>query len=294
MLADVADLLTCPHCGADLELDDPADGGAALLCERGHTFDVARQGYVNLAATTAGSAAPVGDTAEMVTARAAFLDAGHFRPFVDAVAAHAARGAHEGPRPGVLLDVGAGTGHYLAAALDAAAADDPDVRGVALDSAKPAVRRAARCHARAGAVLADTWAGLPLRTGSVTTAMTVFAPRGAEHLHRVLDPSGRLVVLTPTPRHLHELVATLGLLHVDERKPQRLAATLGSRFVRGRHAVVEHTMALDHAAVTALVGMGPSAFHGGGAERAAAVAALPEPCVVTASAQVSVYRPVPG
>lgn len=295
MLPDVVDLLACPVCGGDLELDpggaaDPGErpGPATLVCDRGHGFDVARQGYVHLA----GQAAVAGDSAEMVAARAAFLDTGHFDPFLAAVAAHAERAA-ERVRPGVLLDVGAGTGHYLAAALDRVLAVDPDARGVAVDVAKPAVRRAARAHPRAGAVLADTWAGLPLRTGSVSVAMTVFAPRGAEHLHRVLHPDGVLVVLTPTPRHLHELVDVLGLLHVDERKPQRLAATLGRQFARGRHAVVEHTMTLSRADVAALVDMGPSARHGA-AERARAVAALPEPVVVTASAQVSAYRPLPG
>ena len=299
MLRDVVDLLVCPHCGSDLDLDEtdetdaaeaPDPGGAALVCDRGHAFDVARQGYVNLA----GSATPVGDTPEMVAARAAFLDAGHFAPLLAAVAAHAARDAERRGGGGVVLDVGAGTGHYLAAALDAAAEHDPGVRGVAVDAAKPAVRRAARAHPRAGAVLADTWAGLPLRTGSVSTALCVFAPRGAAHLHRVLDPAGQLVVLTPTPRHLHELVAALGLLSVDERKPQRLEATLGRRFVRGRHAVVETAMSLDHEAVAALVGMGPSAHHTSAAERARRIAALPEPCAVTASVQVSVHRPTPA
>ena len=287
-----SDLLACPVCGRDLDLLDPEPdeprGGRSLVCERGHSFDVARQGYVNLA----GPSAAGGDTAEMVAARAAFLDAGHYAPFLDAVAGHAERAAERAGH-GVVVDVGAGTGHYLAAALRRASALDPDVRGIAVDTSKPALRRAASAHPRAGAVLADTWAGLPLRAGAATLAMTVFAPRGPEHLHRVLDPAGQLVVLTPTPRHLHELVSALDLLRVDDRKPQRLAATLGAHFVRGRHSVVEFTMALDHPAVTALVGMGPSAWHSG-SERARRIAALPEPCVVTAAAQVSVYRPVPA
>src|SRR4051812_15848265 len=70
MLADVMPYLRCPLCGQALaELD------ATLRCPRGHSFDQARQGYVQL---TAGPVAHTGDTGEMVAARAAFLAAGHY------------------------------------------------------------------------------------------------------------------------------------------------------------------------------------------------------------------------
>ena len=80
MLSDVMDLLACPHCGADLDTED-----GAVLCDRGHTFDVARQGYVSLLPGSAGKI--TGDSAEMLAARVRFLDGHHFDPIVDAVVA---------------------------------------------------------------------------------------------------------------------------------------------------------------------------------------------------------------
>ena len=56
------------------------------------------------------------------------------------------------------MDVGAGTGHHLAAVLDAL----PDARGIAIDASPAALRRAARAHERAAAVGADAWKPLPL------------------------------------------------------------------------------------------------------------------------------------
>lgn len=278
VLTDVVDRLKCPHLRQPAGVRLPA---AALRA--GHGFDVARQGYVNLLPGSGRAA-----SAEMVAARERFLDGGGYRPLTAAVAAEVLRARDRSPVECV-LDVGAGTGHYLAAALDVA----PGAVGVAVDAAKPAARRAARCHPRAGSVLADVWQQLPLRDHAVSVALVVFAPRGPAELRRVLTPDGCLVVLTPTPRHLGELVGALGLLRVDERKPERLDNAMTGTFVRGSHSVVEFTLRLDRDGVEALVGMGPSAWHQSTARRAEQVAALAEPMLVTASVQVSVYRPVP-
>ena len=81
---------------------------------------MARQGYVNL--MPGGTRPGTADTAEMVAARAGFLDAGHYAPLADALAA-AARASQ--PPAGAVLDAGAGTGYYLAAVLTALRAGAP-------------------------------------------------------------------------------------------------------------------------------------------------------------------------
>jgi 23S rRNA (guanine745-N1)-methyltransferase len=99
---------------------------------------------------------------------------------------------------------------------------------VAVDISVPAARRAARAHQRAGSVVADAWAALPLADGCAEVVLVVFAPRGAGEIARVLRPGGRLVVLTPTPAHLGELVGPLGLLGVDGRKVEQLPEPVGA------------------------------------------------------------------
>ena len=277
MLPDVIDLLRCPHCGDRLEL-----GEGAARCAAGHSFDVARQGYLNLLPGDArtGSA----DTAAMVRARAAFLDAGHYTPIADAVASAADEvvGAGEG----AVVDLGAGTGYYLAAVLDRLTA----ARGLALDISKHALRVAARAHPRIGAVGCDAWVGLPVRDTAAALAINVFAPRDPAELARVLAPGGALVVVTPNPGHLRELVSAVGMLTVQERKRERLTGKLGALFEHVAETAVERPLMLDHDDLAVLVAMGPSARHLDEREIEQRVTALADPLAVTLSVTVATYR----
>ena len=277
MLADVIDLLACPHCESALDLD-----GNVVMCDRGHSFDVARQGYVSLLA--GGSTPFTGDTAEMIAARTDFLGAGHYDPIRRAVAAACADTAADAAAR--ILEVGAGTGQYLATVLDAL----PEARGLGLDVSKPAVRRIARSHPRTGAILADAWQRLPVRSASLTHVLSVFAPRNATESHRVLVPGGVLVVATPTPEHLHELVSLPGMVSVDDRKTERLSSALSGRFERAGRTDVRFTAALPRDVLGLVAGMGPSAHHVPAEQRAQLLAPLPDPFEVTVSVVVTTWR----
>jgi len=272
VLQDIVEYLVCPHCGRGLLQQD-----GALRCPGRHAFDIAKQGYVSLLPGDAHTG--TGDTAAMVAARDGFLGAGHYAP----IAAALAEAAAEVGDSDCVVDLGAGTGYYLASVLDAL----PQAHGAALDISKFALRRAARAHPRAGAVVCDAWRPLPLRDGAASLVLNVFAPRNGPEIRRVLRPGGTLLVVSPTPRHLTELVGALGLLGVDGRKEERLAATLGPHLSFEGSSEHGFPMLLDHAAVRTVVGMGPSAWHTDGAELAARIAALSDPVPVTASVTLS-------
>jgi 23S rRNA (guanine745-N1)-methyltransferase len=274
VLADVLDYLHCPHCEAELALD-----GAAVRCDAGHSFDVARQGYVSLLPGTprAGS----GDSAQMVSAREAFLGAGHFEPLAEALVQ-----ATEAGGEGCVLDLGAGIGWQLARVLDS----QPERQGIALDVSRPALQRAARAHRRIGAVGCDIWGALPVRSAAAGLVLNVFAPRNGEAMARVLSPDGLLVVAIPTPRHLGELTGPLGLLSVDSRKPERLERELGPGLELRSSEEREWRMSLGPGDLEALVMMGPSGFHADRNELRARIAGLPEPVEVGASVTLSAWR----
>ncbi|GAA3395895.1 putative RNA methyltransferase [Cryptosporangium minutisporangium] len=304
MLVDVVDRLRCPHCAARTGDDvGLALDGRTLGCPAGHSFDVAKQGYVSL---LTGQAPTVpGDTGAMVAAREAFLAGGHFADLTAALATHAAQFAADSPSApeertdllsgadggtrgaaGCVVDLGAGTGHHLAGVLDAV----PGWVGVAADISGYALRRAARAHPRAGAVRCDAWRPLPLRTGAADVVLIVFAPRNGAELHRVLRPGGVVVVAAPTDRHLRELATAVGAVSVDPRKTDRLDAALGPYLTATGAQTHETTLRLSHAEAVTAVAMGPAAWHVDPATLEARVATLAEPVEVTVSVTLSVYR----
>jgi len=236
--------LRCPVCGEALARADER----ALRCPRGHSFDLARQGYVNL---TAGRSPHSGDTAEMIADRAAFLAEGHY-DFIAEALTEAVRDPG-----GLVLDAGTGTGYYLARVLAAT----PAATGLGIDVSKPALRRAARAHPRASAALADLWRPLPLADASVSVLLNVFAPRNGPEFRRILHPDGALLVVTPAADHLAELIATFGLIRVDPAKTDRVAETLGKDFRAEATTTLRHPMRLTPAETRTLIGMTPSARH---------------------------------
>jgi len=240
--------LRCPVC--EDTLNRPA-GEQSLRCPRGHSFDLARQGYASL---VAGRTPHSGDTAEMITAREEFLAAGHYL-FIAAALNSAVQAAGGGSA--LVLDAGVGTGYYLGSLLERLSG----AVGLGLDVSKPALRRAARAHPRAAAALADIWQRLPLADGCASVILNVFAPRNGPEFHRVLHPDGVLLVVTPAAGHLHELIDTHGLIGIDPEKAQRTAETLGDHFTAISTSTFEQQLKLTADEVATLITMTPSARH---------------------------------
>lgn len=279
MFGPVLAALTCPVCGVDLHA-----AASGLRCAAGHSFDAARQGYVNLLAGL-GRAGLGADDPDAVAARVDFLTAGHFSAVAEGLAKYA---ADAWPGAGLIVDAGAGPGLYLATVLDAL----PEAHGLAVDSSTAALRRAAKAHPRAAAIGWDLREPLPLHDGCAGLVLNVFAPRNAEEYARVLRPDGSLLVVTPAPDHLGELIEPLGLIRVDADKAARLAASLEPWFAPADSRPVRYRLSLDRAAVRTLVEMGPNAHHVFPLELTRRLAELPDAIEVSVSVLISQHWPL--
>lgn len=255
-------LLTCPHCGLGLA---PTDTG--VVCPDGHSFDRARQGHLTLLGGR-GRRFP-GDTVEQVLARERVQEAGLFDAVARAVAESAPRslGGHDAGRVrdgrgSVVVDAGAGGGYYLARTLDRLTRDGATrPLGIGTELSVPAVRRLARVHPDAAALVADTWAGLPVADGVVDLVQVVFAPRNPAEFARLLRPGGSLVVVVPGPGHLEPLRSAAGMLTVPAGKSRRLAGGPDAGFDTGDVRRVDATVTVPAATARDLALMGPSGRH---------------------------------
>lgn len=186
---------SCPLCHAPL-----AYAENSYACPQGHRFDKAKEGYVNLLPVQHKRSRDPGDSAEMMQARRAFLDAGHYQPLRDAVAQRLS--TLPGEHPQSILDIGCGEGYYTAAFAAIAATKGAETFG--LDVSKSAIRAAAKRYPEVTFCVASSHR-LPFADASQDAIVRIYAPCKGEELARVVKPGGWVITVTPGPRHLMEL-----------------------------------------------------------------------------------------
>lgn len=283
MLADIIDLLADPIDGTPLT---GVDGFSRLVSESGHSFDVAKQGYVTLAGGA--GLRYSGDDLSMIQARETFLSSGHFAPFVEAVSTTVAQVFDESGMPDdaepAIVEIGAGTGYYLSHILDSI----HNSRGIGIDVSVPAAKILAKCHPRVGAVVADAWARLPIKDESVDAIAVVFAPRNASEFARILKPEGEVIVMSPQAGHLAELREPLGIIDVEKGKIDRMLEQASGHLVPVTEPeTIEFVMQLDQDSIATQIGMSPSARHIHPDILAERIATLPATMAVTARAMIT-------
>ncbi|MFW6202574.1 MAG: putative RNA methyltransferase [Gemmatimonadota bacterium] len=273
-----AELLVCPVCGERLSEVD----ARSLRCPRRHTFDLARQRYVDLLPAGHGRTGKSGDTAEMLRARRRFLERGRYAALTDAIVREvvdeaAGWGGADGSRFTV-VDVGSGEGHHIGRIAEALAglawSGEPCLFG--LDISKAAVKLAARRHPGVRFFVNDVQHRICLADGCVDVVLDAFAPRNAEEFGRIARPGGIAVVAIPTERHLGELRAVLPLLEIEPGKEARTVERFAPAFELEASETVERRVGLAADDVLDLLRMTPNYWHLGEAalERAEALGGM--------------------
>lgn len=178
----------CPVCGNRLFLLD-----RSLGCMSGHSFDKAKQGYVNLLLKN-GAGKRHGDDRLMVEARSRFLDRGYYAPLRSKISDIIGSGH-------AVLDSGCGEGYYTSLFAQSNTV-------VGIDISKDALKSAAkRCRLAEFAVASIS--EIPLADASVDTVVNIFAPESRSEFSRILSKGGRLITATPLENHLMELKAAV-------------------------------------------------------------------------------------
>jgi len=185
-------MLLCPVRDCHLALERAE---RRLFCPQGHSFDVARSGYVNLLQPQERRSKHPGDTVAAVAARRRLHDQGVTGPLLDAIAELLAA------RPSdVVLDAGCGDGFYLGSLTSRAGFD---AHGV--DISTPAVDAAARRYRGCEWIVANADRFVPYADRLFSIVLSITARMNAGEFRRVLRDDGRLLVALPAPEDLIEL-----------------------------------------------------------------------------------------
>jgi len=192
-MESIIHLLRCPLCGGAFSLKEKS-----LVCEKRHTYDIARQGYINFVP----GQKEMFYKKELFESRAKVFEAGVYTPVV-ARLSDAINQFMPGENP-VLLDAGCGEGYYTKNICD----QRPMAR-IGFDLSKDAVRLAARGKHPARFFAADL-KNIPVKDSAVHVLLDIFTPANYAEFARVLAPDGILIKLAPRSGYLRELRALAG------------------------------------------------------------------------------------
>ena len=264
--------LICPICGEKLNRADKS-----YVCPNRHSFDVARQGYVNLLTVQQKHSLNPGDTREQVLSRRAFLEAGFYAPILNTLIETAKELGITGP----ILDVGCGEGYYsagLAQALNA------ELTG--FDISKEAVRCAAAKY-KGPTWLTATAAHIPVESGSAQLVTSLFALTLPEEFARVLQENGWYFQVLACQDHLLGLKA---IIYPELKFKEKDSVPELPGFTLQKSVPIRFTFTVEGAQIQNLFSMTPHVFRIGkeGAERLKNTQTLTD----TASCVLNIYRKI--
>ena len=264
--------LICPICGKELTKNE-----RAFVCPDRHSFDIARQGYVNLLTVQQKHSLSPGDTRQQVLSRRTFLEAGYYAPIASALIETARKYLVSGE----ILDIGCGEGWYSAQLADAL-----QLPLTGLDISKEAVRCAAAKY-KSYQWLCATAAHIPVRDGAASLVTSLFALTLPGEFHRVLAEGGLYFQVLAAQDHLLGLKSIIydALHHKEKDTVPELPG-----FERIESIPIRFSFALEGEQIQNLFSMTPHVFRIGkaGAERLAKTTYLED----TASCMLNVFRRV--
>ena len=264
--------LICPVCGMQLEKAD-----RAFVCPNRHSFDIARQGYVNLLTVQQKHSLNPGDTREQVLARRAFLEEGHYTPICETLVDTAREFGVVGP----ILDVGCGEGYY-----SARLARELGAKLTGLDISKEAVRCAAAKY-KGPLWMCATGAHIPVPNHSAGIVTSLFALTLPEEFKRVLKEDGYYFQVLACQDHLLGLKS---IIYPELKLKEKDSVPDLPGFQLVKSVPIRFDFTVEGQQVQNLLSMTPHVYRISkeGAARLAATERLSD----TASAVLNVYRPV--
>ncbi|MFA3790500.1 putative RNA methyltransferase [Aliiglaciecola sp. SL4] len=200
----------CPACGLPLSLE-----AGTWRCAANHSYDRAKEGYVNLQLAQERNSKAPGDNKEMILARREFLQQGFYDPLIARIAELIQ--THCEDHDLALFDAGCGEGYYVDQIRSHLENASYQCAASGCDISKVAIQRAAKTHKACQFTVASTFK-IPVATGSMDVVIQVFAPSSEEEVARILKPHGVWILVNPGPMHLQQLKESI----YAESKPHTL------------------------------------------------------------------------
>lgn len=256
--------IACPIDGNRL-----VSSGKQLSCSNGHTFDIARQGYVNLLPVQHKRSKQPGDSKAMVLARSRFLDTGIYTPVANKLNELVLSQMSEASDLCV-LDAGCGEGYYLDRLCHFLSVQDAqaNISFIGLDISKDAIIQSSRRNKQV-CWLVGTNRQPPVLAESVDMILCLFGFISVEGFSRILKPGGLLILVDPGPEHLKELREII-YPEVNKTEPSETVAQQSGFSCLVKEALTYHARIDSNEQISHLLLMTPHFYRASKAGRARA------------------------
>ena len=182
--------LLCPICKSPLLRSEKT-----YTCDSNHSYDIAKEGYVNLLPVQKKNSKNPGDNKEMINARRSFLESGYYSPLADLIIS-----TIDHKENTTLLDAGCGEGYYTGQI----AAKFNNIKILGFDISKEAIKKAAKKYKSQFFFIAGI-TDVPINNNSIDTYLTIFAPLDASEINRILTEDGQVIIISAGPNHMKEI-----------------------------------------------------------------------------------------
>lgn len=191
-------IIICPYCKSSLYDSNEK----TYVCENNHSFDIAKQGYLNLLPVNQKKSKDPGDNEMMIAARRNFLELGFYDPLIDSIKQLISDKLSFETKNIVAFDAGCGEGYYSEKALNHLPNLETKILGT--DISKYAVKNAAKKYKNNFYFVSSVY-NLPLSSSSTDLILSVFSPIMVEEFKRILSKQGYIIIVSPAANHLREM-----------------------------------------------------------------------------------------
>lgn len=191
-------IIICPYCKSSLY--DTKE--RTFACKNNHSFDIAKQGYLNLLPVNQKKSKDPGDNEMMIAARRNFLELGFYDPLIESIKKLVTEKLSFNNDSIVAFDAGCGEGYYSEKALNNLSKLKTEILGT--DISKYAVKNAAKKYKNNFYFVSSVY-NLPIADASTDLILSVFSPFKIEEFQRILSKQGYVIIVSPAPNHLREM-----------------------------------------------------------------------------------------
>ncbi|HHY14343.1 MAG TPA: methyltransferase domain-containing protein [Thermoanaerobacterales bacterium] len=195
VVKQIVDIFGCPICQESMEVV----AEKSIICSRNHTFDFARQGYINMLKRPSNQ---YYDKNLFESRRSIITESNLYASLHKIISEKITKYLDGHYKPAIILDAGSGEGSHLQRILDNYC--NENIIGIGLDIAKEGIKMASRSYRNQIWLVGDL-ANIPLKDKSTHVILNILSPANYMEFKRILAPKGIIVKIVPQSNYFIEL-----------------------------------------------------------------------------------------